>query len=162
MTDWMYSQLLLGYLSPSKAEWNSTLSKKRQIYRQFVEELILTDPTSQQHDDHVSSWIDSLDLTLQFISHWILPRRVSGTSTSKTTKCCCRYSKMFVDCIQISLFSNKKSARISQQVLEQSVTQQVRSVLEQSVTLQVRSVLEQSIQATRLQSHLLSINQLVT
>ena len=45
-------QLLLGYLGTNKSEWEQTLSKKRNLYKNFVVELILCDPLQNQKDDH--------------------------------------------------------------------------------------------------------------
>ena len=45
-------QLLLGYLGTDKSEWEQTLSKKRNLYKNFVTELILCDPLQNQKDDH--------------------------------------------------------------------------------------------------------------
>ncbi|RWS08479.1 hypothetical protein B4U80_14729, partial [Leptotrombidium deliense] len=47
-------KILLGYVSADKNEWESTLAEKRQLYRQFVTELILDDTSRTQDDDHVS------------------------------------------------------------------------------------------------------------
>jgi hypothetical protein len=46
------SKLLLGYLGTEKSEWEQTLSKKRNLYKNFVSELILSDPLQNQKDDH--------------------------------------------------------------------------------------------------------------
>lgn len=45
-------KILLGYLGTDKSEWESTLIKKRSIYKNFVDELVLSDPLQNQVDDH--------------------------------------------------------------------------------------------------------------
>lgn len=49
-----HRQILLGYLSADRSEWSETLAKKRQIYEQFVAELVLNEQSNTQTDDHVS------------------------------------------------------------------------------------------------------------
>lgn len=34
-------KLLLGYLGPKKDSWSSTLERKRELYRQFIEEMVV-------------------------------------------------------------------------------------------------------------------------
>lgn len=46
---------MLGYLTPDKSDWEKCLAEKRQLYSQFVNELVLCDHSNQQHDDHVST-----------------------------------------------------------------------------------------------------------
>ncbi|XP_059609339.1 TBC1 domain family member 13 [Phlebotomus argentipes] len=45
-------RLLLGYLGPQRSTWTQTLQKKRQLYQQFIDEMIVSPGTSGGSLDH--------------------------------------------------------------------------------------------------------------
>lgn len=45
-------KLLLGYIGTDREQWSETLTQKRKLYENFINELILTDPLQHQTDDH--------------------------------------------------------------------------------------------------------------
>jgi hypothetical protein len=76
------NQILLGYLGKDKKEWDAQLTKKRQIYEQFVGELVISEQNNNQSDDHVTVSLFSLFRSLTLFNHTDLNHSHAQSSDS--------------------------------------------------------------------------------
>ncbi|XP_046736531.1 TBC1 domain family member 13 isoform X1 [Diprion similis] len=63
-------KLLLNYLPPTKASWSETLTRKRELYRTFIEDLIVMPGESDNDGDRVDVTFDDHPLNLNPDSKW--------------------------------------------------------------------------------------------
>jgi len=95
-------RILLGYLPLKRRLWGEVCQEKRNLYRQLVEEMILSNPeaSSPVLEDHplnpnpASQWQSFFKVPCTLVYKVTVKCQQLTTSLCRTMTCCCRLTRM--------------------------------------------------------------------